>query len=127
MAGRISSATVGPQPAAVLGQSAPAAGTLTTLYTVPRLTGTKVTALIICNRGSSDTTFSVTIALNGAATTDAQYIYSNATCYAKDSLLLDLQGLTLGANDALRVSSLNGMLSFNLFGLATRYTKSDAD
>ena len=50
-----------PQTHKVLGQSNPAATTLTTLYTVPASTSAVVSTLVICNTASSATTLSTAL------------------------------------------------------------------
>lgn len=100
----------------VLGQSAPSATTLTDLYTVPGATSATVSSIIICNRGSSSTTFRVAVAVAGAANEDKQYIYMDIPIPAKDTFIATL-GLTLAATDKVRVFAGNANLSFNLYGV----------
>ena len=50
----------------VLGQVAPSATTATTLYTVPDLTLTTVSSLVVCNRSGSGVTYRVSVRVAGA-------------------------------------------------------------
>ena len=50
----------------VLGQADVSSTTTTTLYTVPNLTQTTVSSLVICNRGGSGITFRVSIHVTAA-------------------------------------------------------------
>ena len=47
----------------VLAQSAPAATTLTDVYTTPSLTSTTVSTLTVCNRGATAATFRISVAV----------------------------------------------------------------
>lgn len=100
----------------VLGQSAPAAGSLTNLYTVPSATYAIVNSVVVCNTGSSATTFRVSVAQNGAADTLAQYVAREVPINGNSTTELAL-GITMDAADVLRVSSTSGNLSFNAFGV----------
>ena len=101
--------------AKVLGQSIPAAGTLTTLYTVPAATSAIVSTLTACNQSATATTIRVSIALAGAADTAKQYIYYDLALAANDNFSAT-QGWTLATTDVVRCYSANGLVSFNLFG-----------
>ena len=59
----------------ILGQSSPAATTPTDLYTVPATTSAICSSISICNRGTTQTTFRVSISQAGAATTNKDYLY----------------------------------------------------
>jgi len=100
----------------ILGQSAPAATTLTDLYTVPGSTNTVVSTVTICNTGSTDTTFRLSVAPAGAADALSQYLYRDETVAANDTFVLTA-GLTLQATDKLRCYSANGNCSFVAFGI----------
>lgn len=107
----------------VLGQSFPAAATLTTLYTVPASTQTTVSTITVCNRsGTVVDQVRISIAPAGAADAAAQYIYGgNATAgvglavSVLDTFSATL-GITLAATDVVRVYSVNGTSTFNIFG-----------
>jgi glucose-6-phosphate dehydrogenase assembly protein OpcA len=99
----------------VLGQAQPAAGTLTTLYTVPSSTQTVVSTLTIANPAATSTTYRLAIRKSGAAIAMEDYIAYDVTIPALDTLTLTL-GLTLDTTDIVSVESYSGLLAFNLFG-----------
>lgn len=99
----------------ILGQSAPSATTETDLYTVPAATETIISTLTICNRGTTAATYRISVAVNGAATADKDYLAYNVSIDANSFVALTL-GLTLDATDTLRVYASTANLSFNLFG-----------
>ena len=100
----------------VLGQSKPAAVTLTDHYTVPAATQTTVSTLTVCNQAATPTNFRVSVAIAGVADALTQYIYYDATVQGNDSFALSL-GITLGATDKIRVYSGSGSVSFVGFGV----------
>lgn len=99
----------------ILGQSAPSATTSTDLYTVPSATETIISSLVIANRSSSVATYRVSVADNGAALSDAQYLVYDAIINGNDTIALSL-GITLDATDKIRVYASTANLSFNAFG-----------
>jgi len=99
----------------ILGQSAPSATTETDLYTVPAATETIVSTLVVANRSSSDATFRVSIAPNGAATATSHYIAYDLAC-AGNGINAFTFGLTMDATDKVRVYASSGDLTFSLFG-----------
>ena len=99
----------------ILGQSAPAATTEATLYTVPASTMTVVSTLVVANRSASDATFRITIAPNGAATANSQYIAYDLSC-GGNGLNAFTFGLTMDAADVVRVYASSANLTFSLFG-----------
>jgi hypothetical protein len=99
----------------VLGQSAPAATTLTTLYTVPSATDAVVSTIAICNRAGTSATYRIAVSPAGAAVANQHYIVYGATVAASDSVLLTL-GLTLDTTDVVRVYASTADLSFSAFG-----------
>lgn len=101
--------------AKTLGQSLPTGGTLTDLYVVPGATSAVLSTLVICNQGTVDDKVRVAVAVAGAADTAKQYLYYDLAVAAKDTFAATL-GLTLAATDVLRVYSLGGQCSFNIFG-----------
>jgi hypothetical protein len=102
----------------VLGQLAPSATTLTTLYTVPSNVATLVSGLMVANRSSTSATFRVAVSPAGAAIANQHYIYYDIPLAGGTSFLLDVQGagLTLATTDLVRVYASNANLSFSLFG-----------
>jgi hypothetical protein len=99
----------------ILGQSSPAATTPADLYTVPTATSTVCSSISICNRGTTQTTFRVSISQSGAATANKDYIYYDVTLAGNDTFIATI-GVTLATTDKIRVYSGNNNLSFQLFG-----------
>ena len=99
----------------VLGQSAPAAATLTTLYTVPALREAIGSTIKVCNRSSAATSFRIAIRIAGAGISDEQYIYYDAPIPGNETFAATV-GFTLGATDVVSVYATLATLSFNLFG-----------
>lgn len=101
-----------------LGQSFPAANTLTTLYTVPALTSAIVSSIIVCNASGSNgntDSFRISIAVAGTGDTLAQYIYYDIDIDQQDTFIATV-GLTLATTDIIRVHSLNGHCTFAAWG-----------
>ena len=100
----------------VLGQSNPAATTLTALYTVPGATQATVSTLCIANRTTSSVKVRVSVAIAGAGDSLEQYIYYDTLVAKNDSTFATL-GITLAATDVVRVYTDTLGVSFNLFGV----------
>lgn len=99
----------------VLGQVAPAAATMTDLYTAP--CQVVVSSIIICNRGGSDTTFRLAVSPGGGASIeDKHYLYYDTRIPGSETLAAQI-GVTLSAGDKLRVRAGNNFLSFSAFGI----------
>jgi hypothetical protein len=99
----------------ILGQSKPAATTLVALYTVPAATTAVCSSIVICNQNANLTTFRVSVAVNGAGDTPAQYLYYDVTIAGYDTFIATI-GISLGAGDVVRVYNEDAYCSFNLFG-----------
>jgi len=99
----------------VLGQQAPGATTETDLYTVPSATEAVCSSIVICNRGASAATFRVSVSVGGGATANKDYIYYDVTIAGNDTFIATI-GITLGAEDKVKVYASSTNLSFNLFG-----------
>lgn len=99
----------------VLGQSNPAATTLTTLYTVPSATSTVVSTITICNQTATAATYRIAVRPAGASVTASHYIVYGATVAASDTTALTL-GITLAATDVISVYASTANLSFSAFG-----------
>ena len=99
----------------VLGQSNPAATTLTTLYTVPSATEAVVSSIVIANLAASAATFRIAIRPDGASIATSQYIAYDITVGASDSTVLTL-GLTMNAADVLSVYASTTTVTFSAFG-----------
>lgn len=99
----------------VLGQSNPAATTLTTLYTVPSATSAVVSTISICNQAGTSGTYRIAIRPAGAAVAAQHYLVYGATVAASDSVLLTL-GVTLATTDVISVYGSSANFSFTAFG-----------
>ena len=103
----------------VLGQSDPAATTVTTLYTVPDKTMTTVSSIVAANRTGSAITFRLSIHVGGAGADDKQYLYYDKSVAANDSLMIVI-GITLNQTDVVKVYASAVDMSFNIFGCETK-------
>lgn len=99
----------------VLGQSNPAANTLTTLYTVPANTSTIVSTLAVCNQASTASTFSIAIRPAGEAIALKHYLNFSTPLPANDTITITL-GITLAATDVISVKVESDTASFSAFG-----------
>ena len=99
----------------VLGQSAPTATTLTTLYTVPALTTTAVSSIVVCNRSATATSFRIAVRPAGAAISNEMYLYYDVTIAGNDTFVATI-GISLATTDVISVYNTLATLSFNLFG-----------
>lgn len=99
----------------VLGQSAPAANTATSLYTVPSATSVIVSTIAVCNRGSSNSTFQIAVRPDGAALANQHYLAFNVAIAATDTITFTL-GITMDAADIIHVLGSTADLSFSAFG-----------
>lgn len=99
----------------ILGQQSPSATTETSLYTVPAATSAVCSSIIVCNRGTTQTTFRVSISQAGAATSSKDYLYYDITLAGNDTFIATI-GVTLATTDVIRVYSGNTNLTFQLFG-----------
>lgn len=99
----------------VLGQSAPAANTDTTLYTVPASTSAVCSTLSICNQGVS-ATFRVAVRPAGASIAAQHYIVYDNYVNANDTVFLTL-GFALATTDVVTIRASTANVSFSLFGV----------
>tara|TARA_R110000824_G_scaffold68302_10_gene176828 strand:- start:478 stop:807 length:330 start_codon:yes stop_codon:yes gene_type:complete len=102
----------------VLGQSAPAATTVTPLYTVPDLAQTTISSFVACNRNAGAQTFRLSAHVEGAVASDKQYLFYDKSVAANDTLTVVI-GMTLNQADVLKIYASSGDMSFNLFGVET--------
>ena len=102
----------------VLGQVAPSATTATTLYTVPNLTLTTVSSLVVCNRSGSGVTYRVSVRVAAAGADNKQYLFYDKALAANvtDAHVI---GITLNQADVVTVYGSDGNLTFNLFRVET--------
>jgi hypothetical protein len=100
----------------VLGQSAPAATTDTSLYTVPAGTQAVISTIVIANRSTSaPALYRIAVRPNGASIATTHYLAFDVGIQSADSTTLTL-GITLSAGDVVTVRSSTTDLSFNAFG-----------
>lgn len=99
----------------VLGQSNPAANTLTSLYTVPAATSTVVSTIAVCNQSETATTFRLAIRVGGEALSIKQYVNYDTPLPGNDTITLTI-GMTLAAGDVISVHAGAATVSFNAFG-----------
>lgn len=99
----------------VLGQSAPAATTETTIYTCPASTETVISTIVVCNRGNSSSSFRISVRPNGDTLANQHYIAYDAPISANDTVALTL-GITVDASDVISVYGSSANLSFNVYG-----------
>jgi hypothetical protein len=97
----------------MLGQSSPAATTLTAAYTVPASKHATV-RVIASNRGAADT-FRIAVSPDGAGIADAHYVAYDQAIGANDSLAS--APFTAGSTDVVRVYSTAGSMSFSVTGI----------
>lgn len=102
----------------VLGQSAPGAATATTLYTCPGSTTTVVSVIYVANRSNVPTSFRLSVDVNGAGDTDADYIAYDTPIGANEVIPLG-QGICMDATDLLRCYATLATLTFSAFGEET--------
>ena len=99
----------------VLGQSAPSATSLTTLYTVPSATSTIVSTITVANRAASAGTYRIAVRVAGASIANAQYIIYDASLSANSTDTMTL-GITLAATDVVSVFASTADFTFSAFG-----------
>lgn len=105
-----------PQAHKVLGQSNPAATTLTTLYTVPSATQAVVSTITICNLASSATTYRIAVRPAGASIANQHYVAYDAALPANDTVTLTL-GVALAATDVVSVYAASANVAFHAYGV----------
>jgi hypothetical protein len=99
----------------VLGQSAPAATTATTLYTVPASTEVVISTITVCNRGASAGTFRIAVRPNGTALANSHYVAYDVAIGANSLVALTL-GITADAADVVTVYASSADFTFSAFG-----------
>lgn len=100
----------------ILGSSNPAATTLTDVYTVPALTSTSVSSVVVCNRGATPVTFRLSVAAAGAADALNQYLFYDQSLDARSSFIATI-GVTLATTDKIRAFVSAANVSINVFGV----------
>lgn len=101
----------------VLGQLAPAATTMSDLYTVASpVTGVTSSTLSVCNTASTSTVFRVAVRPAGVALALQHYLYYDAAIGGNVSVQITI-GITLAPTDVVSVYSGNGLVAFHLYGV----------
>jgi len=100
----------------ILGQSKPAATTLTDAYTVPAATSAVISSILICNQSATATAYRISLAIAGAVDTAAQYIAYDRPIAGNATHEITV-GVTLAATDVVRVYNTLATLSFNIVGV----------
>lgn len=88
------------------------------LYTVPGSQSLTVQGFEFCNRNAGANSFRLSISLAGAATAAADYLYYDLPMTANNSFLVELDTV-LPAAAVIRVYSVTGNVTVNLFGVLT--------
>jgi glucose-6-phosphate dehydrogenase assembly protein OpcA len=99
----------------VLGQSNPAATTLTSLYTVPASKEAVVSSISVANLTATAATFRLAVRPAGASIANQHYIGYDITVGASDSTIITV-GLTLATTDVLSVYASTANVAFQAFG-----------
>lgn len=99
----------------VLGQSNPAATTLTSLYTVPSATEAVVSSISVANLAATDATFRIAIRPDGASIANQHYLAYDITVGASDTTIITV-GLTLNASDVISVYASSANVAFHAYG-----------
>lgn len=100
----------------VLGQSAPAATTATSLYTVPAATQAIISTINVVNTHASTTdVIRIAVRPDGATLSNEHYIVYGLSLSA-GSTFTYTGGITIDATDVVTVYSTNGTSSFTAFG-----------
>jgi glucose-6-phosphate dehydrogenase assembly protein OpcA len=99
----------------VLGQSNPAATTLTTLYTVPSATNAVISSITVANLAATSATFRIAVRPAGASIANSQYIAYDITLGASDTTVLTM-GVTMNTTDVLSVYASSATVTFSAFG-----------
>ena len=99
----------------ILGQAAPTPNTLTDVYTVPSATQAVISTITVCNQTASNASYSISVAQDGAADSNTQYIIRGGVVPAADSIGITL-GITVDASDVIRANTNQANVSFNIFG-----------
>ena len=100
----------------ILGQSAPAAATLTTAYTVAASTEAIISTVTVCNRSATATAFRIAVRPAGAAISDEHYVAYDQAIAGNETVTLTL-GFGLATTDVVSVYNTLATCSFNVGGM----------
>lgn len=98
----------------ILGQSAPAAATLVTLYICPT-TGAVSSSLVMCNTGAVTAAVNVSAVSDNSPDAPSQAIYRQLPVAAGDTFISTI-GMALATGGRITVSSSTASVAFTLFG-----------
>lgn len=98
----------------IFGQTKPAAGVSTVLYTVVSNTRAQVT-LFVCNQDANVEFFRIALVPVGSSLIDARYIAWDSPLTGNG--VFSVSGIGLNAGDSIHVQSTNGDLSFTATGI----------
>lgn len=99
----------------VLGQSNPAATTLTNVYTAPAATSAVISTITAANLSAASVTYRIAVRPAGATIANQHYIVYGATLTANSTTALTL-GITLAATDVVSVYASDTNIAFSVFG-----------
>ena len=99
----------------VLGQSNPAATTLTTAYTVPAATSAVISTITVSNLSASALTYRIAVRPAGAAIANQHYVAFDTALAANSTIAFTL-GLTLATTDVISVYASTTSAAFAIFG-----------
>ena len=88
----------------VLGQVALTQNTLANVYTVPAAAQAVLSTIVICNRGGTNTIYSMAVQPAGAALANQHYIAYDTVVPSNDTIALTL-GITLGNTDVISANT----------------------
>lgn len=101
----------------ILGQEAPLANTATELYRVSNsVSGSVISTIIICNRGTASATFRVAALPTSTTLADQHYLCFDTIIGPQDLISLNL-GASLGPDESIQIYSSTATLSFSAFGV----------
>jgi glucose-6-phosphate dehydrogenase assembly protein OpcA len=102
----------------VLGQSCPAATTVTTLYTVPSAKEAVVSSISVANLAATSATFRIIVQPSADVSTtilDKQYFGKDITVGASDTTIITV-GITLATGDVIKIYASTATVAFQAFG-----------
>jgi hypothetical protein len=102
----------------VLGQSNPAATTVTTLYTVPSAKEAVISSIAVANLAATTATFRIIIQPSAdvsATILNKQYFGYDITLGLSDTTIITV-GLTLATGDVIKVYASSATVAFQAFG-----------
>lgn len=99
----------------ILAQLKPAATTLVELYKVPLDKSANIAFVTIANQDASSATFRLSLAMNDAADSLEQYMFYDTNICPNETICVEIRAL-IDRNDAIRVYSSSGNLSFTVLG-----------